>query len=179
MDISTAHYELTDHFLVPATIERVWEFFSTAGNLPKITPPWLGFTITTPQPLIIQKDAVFDYTIRWMNVPVKWRTRIIEWEPPQRFVDMQERGPYGLWWHEHRFEPTGGGVLCWDRVLYRLPFGPLGRLTHAMVVRRQLIEIFRHRRDVIGRELGGLEPRQGDVQIRRLGASEGRLGIRV
>lgn len=151
-------YELTDQFLVPATLDRVWEFFSTAANLPRITPPWLGFTITTPEPLVIQQDAIFDYTIRWMGVPVKWRTRIIEWNPPNRFVDLQERGPYALWWHEHRFEPREGGVMCWDRVLYRLPLGLVGRLTHSVMVKRQLRQIFLHRRQVIGSALGGIEP---------------------
>lgn len=160
---TNATCELTDQFLVPATLERVWAFFSTAANLPKITPPWLNFTITTPDPLIIQKDAIFDYTIRWMGVSVKWRTRIVEWDAPNRFVDLQERGPYALWWHEHRFEEHDGGVMCWDRVLYRLPMGPIGHLTHALIVKRQLRQIFLHRRRVIGSALGGIEPVIADI----------------
>jgi hypothetical protein len=36
-----------------------------------------------------------------------------------------------------------------DRVEYELPFGPLGRLVHALRVRRQLEEIFDFRRRAI------------------------------
>ena len=38
-------YELTDSFTVAASAEAVWEFFSEAKNLPRITPPWLHFQI--------------------------------------------------------------------------------------------------------------------------------------
>jgi hypothetical protein len=59
-------------------------------------------------------------------------------------------------------------VICFDRVVYRLPFSFLGRLTHAAIVRRQLIEIFRFRRRVIGEHLGWARTIQEDVQVRPL-----------
>src|SRR5215207_2008382 len=150
-------YELTDHFEVAAGIERCWQFFGSAENLPLITPPWLNFRIAmrTPLPAIAQ-DAVLDYTIRWMGVPVKWRTKIIDWSPPRQFLDLQIRGPYALWHHQHRFEPIDGagraggagarGVRCFDRVIYQLPVPLVRHVVHAAVVRKQLLEIFRYRR---------------------------------
>jgi hypothetical protein len=39
---------------------------------------------------------------------------------------------------------------------------------HAAFVRRQLLEIFRYRRRVIGQHLGCLRPVQEDVEIRPL-----------
>lgn len=163
------HYQLTDQFEVSADIDRTWKFFSSAANLPTITPPWLNFVIHTPESIVIEKDSVFDYTIRWFGVPVKWRTRILDWEPPHRFVDLQIRGPYSLWHHEHRFEPLpSGGVRCFDRVIYQLPFGWIGRMTHALIVRKQLIDIFRYRREVIGKSLGGFNPVLPDVLIKPL-----------
>jgi ligand-binding SRPBCC domain-containing protein len=147
-------------------MDRVWEFFSSASNLPLITPKWLGFVIHTPESIVIGKDAIFDYTIRWAGVPVKWRTQMLDWEPPHRFVDLQIRGPYSLWHHEHRFEPLeGGGVRCFDRVIYQLPLGWIGQMTHALIVKKQLIEIFRYRREVIGKALGGFRPVLADVSV--------------
>ncbi|MDB5295452.1 MAG: CDP-paratose 2-epimerase, partial [Phycisphaerales bacterium] len=58
------YYELTDHFVVAAGPDATWDFFSTAENLPAITPPWMRFTIRTPAPVTIGQDAIFDYTIR-------------------------------------------------------------------------------------------------------------------
>lgn len=163
-------YELLDQFHVAANIERVWGFFSTPDNLPKITPPWLRFTIRGD--VAIQKDAELDYLIRWLGMPLRWTTRIIAWEPPSRFIDLQTRGPYALWHHEHRFEPDERGVVCFDRVIYRLPMGPLGPIGHALMVRRQLMSIFRYRRETIGRLLGKMTPIQTDVTIRRIKPGE-------
>jgi len=55
------------------------------------------------------------------------------------------RGPYALWQHTHGFEATDRGVLVRDRVRYALPFGPLGRLAHALVIHSLLARIFDHR----------------------------------
>src|SRR4051812_27914914 len=102
-------WELTDVFVVAADIETTWRFFSTAMNLPLITPPWLHFRIAMPEPILIQEDANLDYTIRWLGLPMRWRTTITDWDAPRRFVDVQTRGPYALWRHEHVFEPLAGG----------------------------------------------------------------------
>src|SRR4051812_28378525 len=74
----TVYYELQDSFEVSADLDRAWKFFGTAENLPKITPPWLKFTLDTKNPEAIGEDSILDYTIRWMGMPVKWRTRIID-----------------------------------------------------------------------------------------------------
>lgn len=162
-------YELTDRFEVPAAPAEVWRFFSAAENLAEITPPWLKFRVVTPRPVAIGPDALIDYTIGWLGGTMRWRTRIIDWSPPRQFIDLQVRGPYALWHHQHTFEPTPDGtVACADRVIYRLPLGPLGRLAHALAVRKQLVEIFRYRRGVIGRHLGWSKALQDDVRISRL-----------
>ena len=109
--LGRVYYELTDSFDVAADIDRCWRFFGTAENLPLITPPWLRFTIAMPMPLpVIGQDAVLDYSIRWLGAAVKWRTKIIDWSPPRQFVDLQIRGPYALWHHQHRFEAIDGGA---------------------------------------------------------------------
>ena len=61
------------------------------------------------------------------------------------FVDRQERGPYRLWEHTHRFEPTGNAVRMTDQVRYALPLGLLGRVAHVVAVRSALRRIFDYR----------------------------------
>jgi ligand-binding SRPBCC domain-containing protein len=159
------YFQLTDRFVVAADAERTWEFFSSAENLPRITPPWLRFTVQTPGPILLQNDSLIEYTIRWMGLPIHWRTRIIDWQPTRQFIDLQIRGPYRLWHHQHTFAPVPDGTECSDRVIYALPFAPLDRLAHALTVRRQLLSIFRFRREVIARELGWTRGVQQDVEI--------------
>jgi ligand-binding SRPBCC domain-containing protein len=132
---------------LPLPIERVFEFFSDAGNLEKITPRELHFEITTPQPFTIQQGSLIDYRLRMFGVPFAWQSRITEWNPPYSFVDEQVRGPYSFWVHRHTFEPTPSGTRIHDRVRYRLPFPPLGDLAYP-VVRWQLGPIFAYRQKV-------------------------------
>jgi ligand-binding SRPBCC domain-containing protein len=128
--------------LVRAPAERVFAFFSDPRNLDALTPAWLRFEILPPVPIAMGKDARIDYRLRIGGIPVRWRTRITSFEPGCGFVDEQERGPYALWEHTHRFEATDRGVLVADRVRYALPFGPLGALAHGLWVHSALARIF-------------------------------------
>ena len=58
---------------------------------------------------------------------------------------MQVNGPYQLWHHTHRFEAHNGGTRMRDVVRYRLPFGAVGRLVNALMVRRDLEQVFGYR----------------------------------
>jgi ligand-binding SRPBCC domain-containing protein len=136
--------------LLDAPLEDVFAFFTDVRNLERITPPWLGFRIRTPGTVELREGAIIDYTIRLAGLPLRWRTRIVDWEPGRRFVDVQERGPYALWEHTHSFEPRGSAVLMRDEVRYALPFGPLGALGHP-IVRRSLARIFDYRFAVLAR----------------------------
>jgi ligand-binding SRPBCC domain-containing protein len=133
--------------------EAVFPFFASPENLAIITPAWLGFRILTPLPLEVRRGSLIDYTIRWMGIPVRWRTLITEYQPPWKFVDQQIKGPYLFWHHEHAFEAAAGGTRMTDRVTYFLPFGAMGDLAHRFLVRRQLEEIFDYRAASIARIL--------------------------
>ena len=142
-------YQLERVQTLPASLDEVFAFFADAGNLARITPPWLHFAIHTALPIEMREGAQLEYTIRLAGLPLSWRTRIVAWDPPREFVDYQERGPYSLWEHRHRFEEVPSGVRMRDEVRYRLPFGPVGTLAHRVVVRRLLEEIFDYRRESI------------------------------
>jgi hypothetical protein len=148
---------LERELFLPARRSVVFEFFSHAENLGRITPPDLEFEITTPGPIRMEVGALIDYRIRLHGVPMRWKTRILEWEPPHRFVDLQLHGPYRFWLHEHEFRETRTGTAVTDRVWYRLPaLGPLARPVGALV-RRQLEAIFDFRAAAVRRALA-IEP---------------------
>jgi ligand-binding SRPBCC domain-containing protein len=139
---------------IPAPPERVFPFFEDARNLEAITPPFLGFRVTTPAPIEMRPGARIEYRLKLHGVPVRWRTRIERFDPPHMFVDLQTSGPYRLWHHTHVFEPDGrGGTLMRDRVRYALPLGPLGSLAHGLFVRRDLRRIFDYRQEKVAAEL--------------------------
>ena len=49
---------------------------------------------------------------------------------------------------------VAGGTLVRDTVHYALPLGPLGRLGHALLVRRDLRRIFDYRQAAVTQLLG-------------------------
>lgn len=139
---------------VPRPRDEVFAFFDRPENLASITPRWLDFRILTPQPLAMKEGAVIDYLIRLGPLPTRWRSIISVYDPPHRFVDEQLMGPYSFWHHTHEFAQAPGGTLIRDHVRYLLPFGVLGDVAHALMVKRQLEGIFAHRRQVIDRMFG-------------------------
>jgi len=160
------YHQLSDCFEVASSPEKTWAFFSQAENLPKITPPWLKFTLVDcPK---IQLHTQLNYTIRWAGVPIKWKTLIIDWQPPIKFIDLQIRGPYHLWHHQHTFTPTPNGVLCTDRVIYKLPVPIMRMIVYPLIVKPQLLEIFRFRRKVIAENLGWVRAIQEDAEVQTL-----------
>ncbi len=147
-------YRLEREQVVNRPLEEVFEFFARAGNLERITPPWLRFGLITPEPIEMRAGALIDYRLRVRGVPLRWRTRIDNWQENTRFVDRQLRGPYRLWHHTHEFERAGEGTLVRDRVDYALPLGPLGELAHRVVVKHDLRRIFDYRHAAVARLLG-------------------------
>jgi ligand-binding SRPBCC domain-containing protein len=131
-------------------LEEVFPFYADAANLEQITPPWLGFEVATATPTEMRVGALIEYRLRLHAIPVRWRTRIEEWQPPRRFVDAQLSGPYSLWHHTHTFRPDGpDATILTDRVRYAIPFGPAGELARAFFVARDLERIFDYRRDAV------------------------------
>jgi ligand-binding SRPBCC domain-containing protein len=143
--------------LVPRPRPEVFAFFADAANLERLTPASLRFQIKSPLPIEMRPGAVIEYDLSLLGVRFGWRTLIERFDAPERFVDVQARGPYRLWRHSHAFEEVPGGTRIVDRVEYELPLGPLGALAHRLFVARQLRAIFDYRRRVIA-EIFGAPP---------------------
>lgn len=160
-------YLLTCSTVLPRPRAEVFEFFSDAGNLEKLTPALLRFQILTPLPIAMRPGALIDYRLRVHGLPITWRTEITEWEPPVRFADQQLRGPYRLWHHEHRFEEVEGGTLATDRVHYA--FLPVPGV-HRLLVEPDLRRIFAYRLERMRERFGGASA--AEVCIRPLSRLE-------
>ena len=146
-------YQLIREQWIGKPINEAFAFFSRPENLEQITPPWLSFHIVRSDKQL-QAGSLINYKLRIHGLPMRWTSEIEAWEPPYRFVDKQLRGPYKLWHHEHSFREQNGGTSIRDRVDYALPFGVLGEVAHALMVRRDVESIFQFRRDRLQELLG-------------------------
>ncbi|MBD3869263.1 MAG: SRPBCC family protein [Acidobacteria bacterium] len=131
----------------------VFAFFSDPRNLEAITPPWLSFRITGQSDKEIGQGTELTYRLRVHGLPMKWVSRITEWEPDRQFVDVQQKGPYAYWHHRHIFEEVQGGTMIRDQVDFQIPFGRLGRRLAGKMIEADIREIFRYRSDLTERLL--------------------------
>jgi ligand-binding SRPBCC domain-containing protein len=139
---------------LPYPPQKVFPFFSDASNLDVITPPWLHFQIVTRPPIRMQKGTLIDYKLRLHGIPIKWRTEIIEWDPPFRFVDHQIKGPYRSWVHTHLFQEQDGGTRMEDLVEYSIPLPFLDSLANWIFIEPDLDKIFNYRKEKIAQNYG-------------------------
>jgi ligand-binding SRPBCC domain-containing protein len=141
---------MSEHFLrrelwIPQPRSTVFEFFTQASNLERITPPWVRFRVLTPGKIVMQPGALIEYQLRIRGVSARWLTEITQWDPPCEFTDVQRKGPYKTWRHNHRFIEEAGGTRMVDEVRYELPLGLLGDLAHRFMVRGDVERIFAYR----------------------------------
>jgi ligand-binding SRPBCC domain-containing protein len=151
-----ADYILERRVWLPRPRPEVFEFFADPRNLERIHPAWARPRWLAPPPARLAAGVVLDF--RAAGLPGRWRVIVREFDAPFRFVDAQLRGPFARWEHRHRFTEGAegeGGTWVEDRVTYRLPLGPLGRLVHTVRAGRQVLQLFDYRdrrlRDLLGR----------------------------
>jgi ligand-binding SRPBCC domain-containing protein len=131
---------------VPASLEEVWDFFSSPANLSKITPPEMGFTITSPTLKEMYAGMFIIYIVSpLMGIKMNWVTEITQVNDKIYFIDEQRRGPYSIWHHEHHFKKIEGGVEMRDIIHYQVPYGFLGSFADWLFVRKKIMEIFAFR----------------------------------
>ncbi len=137
-------YTLHQKIKIPSTIEKVWEFISDPANLKKITPPYMGFHITTKGlPQKMYAGMIIHYQVSpLMGIKTTWVTEITQVSNLKYFVDEQRVGPYTMWHHQHFIEPIDGGVLMTDIVDYQPPLGVLGAAANFLLIKNKLKEIF-------------------------------------
>ncbi|MGH7906910.1 MAG: SRPBCC family protein [Candidatus Binataceae bacterium] len=134
--------------------DETFRFFADPHNLEVMTPRWLRFHFLTEPPRQFHAGAEIHYAVRFLGVPVSWRSLIETWEPPRRFIDVALESPYPHWRHTHTFELEGrGGAIVHDEVEYAMPFGPLGTVARLVLVGPILNRIFDYRAEQMKRLL--------------------------
>jgi ligand-binding SRPBCC domain-containing protein len=132
---------------LPKPVESVFPFFSDAYNLERLTPSSLKFNVLTPKPIEMRSGCEIKYKLKIHGFPIKWKTTILDFDPPYQFVDNQDSGPYALWHHTHTFEQTadGSGTICTDTVRYRPAGWILAPMINKFFVQKDVTNIFRYR----------------------------------
>ncbi len=151
-----ASYRLINSIVVGESLQSTFDFCRDTRFLDKISPPRLRFRPRGRLDVRIRKGTEIEYDMRLHGIPVRWRSRIPVFHPPNRFVDEQTIGPYSQWKHLHTFKAIDDrNTEIGDLVDYTLPGGRiLASIAQTLFVARDLISIFKYRslkyRDYLG-----------------------------
>jgi ligand-binding SRPBCC domain-containing protein len=146
-----AFYQFKREQFIQADLATVWDFISSPANLKKITPPYMGFDITSGDlPKKMYQGMIISYKVSpiW-GIKTDWVTEITHIRELEYFVDEQRIGPYALWHHQHILIPQEKGVLMQDIVTYAPPMGLLGAIANKLIIEKKLREIFAYRWEVV------------------------------
>lgn len=140
---------------LPISIEEAWDFFSSPKNLKTITPPYMGFDITSGGEDKMYAGQIITYKVKpILGIPMEWVTEITHVQEPYYFVDEQRFGPYALWHHKHFFQPIPGGIEMQDVVHYKIPLGIIGKAVNQIYIKNKLKEIFDYRYNTLEKMFG-------------------------
>jgi len=140
-------YQLKKEQLLQTDIETLWDFIATPRNLQKITPKYMGFDITSDEiPQKMYQGMIISYKVSpFFGIKSDWVTEITHVVDKEYFVDEQRLGPYKLWHHQHILIKQENGILKRDIVTYAPPYGIIGNMANALMIKKKLNEIFDYR----------------------------------
>jgi len=121
--VGQATFILRTEQYFPVPPKQAFSFFEDPRNLFGITPGWLDFRMDRSDAFTaVSEGAEFNYRIRWLGIRMDWRSRIVNYRPPDEFTDIQILGPYRSWQHTTGLKARGQGTFMTDEVRYTLPF---------------------------------------------------------
>lgn len=108
-----------------APAEEVFAWHSRAGAFERLSPPW------APARVVERSGGLENGSRLTLRVPagpfqLTWVAEHRDVEPGRGFRDVQVRGPFRRWEHEHRIEPDGAtAAFLEDRIEYAAGAGSL------------------------------------------------------
>jgi len=135
-------------------VDAVEAWHRRPGALQRLLPPWEPARVVSaagpPEP-----GSRVELRVGRPPFAARWIAEHRALEGDRGFADVQVRGPFARWEHEHVFRSRSEGreTLLEDRVDFRLPGGPAVHRLLAGTVRRRLERSFRYRHRTVRDDL--------------------------
>jgi hypothetical protein len=138
---------------LPVPAAEAYEWHRRPGAFERLSPPWVDVQVAERHGTIAPGSLV-DLRLGRGPLSLRW---VLEHEAVSDglgFADVQRRGPFRSWRHEHRFRDAAAGCVLEDRVAFELPTAARwaeGRL------RAELGRLFRYRHRQVFDDLDALQ----------------------
>jgi uncharacterized protein (TIGR01777 family) len=174
------HRQFSKSIQVPVDQSRLWNWHMRDGAFERLAPPWQRVELVRASESM-ETGAHILIRLRAGFLKLLWDARIESVEEGRRFVDVQERGPFAYWRHEHLMtNSTGGESVLTDSVDYILPFPARWIPWADGLAHRQLERLFQFRHYRMREDLQLYEGnRPGEGTIVLVTGSSGMIGSRL
>ena len=135
---------------LPVPAQVAWDWHARPAAFERLVPPFDPVRLVDSRGTIEEGDwktlALPPFGLRWTAVHGRC-------EPPRSFQDVQARGPFARFVHDHLFVPLADGTCeLRDEIDWRLPFEPWSAWAKPLVARK-LARAFAWRHHVVVHDL--------------------------
>lgn len=139
---------------IPKTREEVFDFLIRTANLVELIPADSGMRVISA-PEIIQMGSRLEFQANAFGQSLNMVHEVTEVTAPARIIEVQLKGLFKKWVHEHLVEEDSPGrVVAVDRIEFEPPGGMLGFLVTPRRIIDQLESLFAHRHAQMRKILG-------------------------
>ena len=107
-------------------LNNVFDFYSNPKNINLLTP-WFAKVSCTPEKKI-SKNEVFTIEINMLGIKNKVEILIKNYEENKLFTDLQIKGPFNYWEHNHIFKYENNETIMYDVINYNSKFKLLDKM---------------------------------------------------
>ena len=144
---------------LPHSAETLYAYHCNPGAFGRLTPPWESVKVREADAGIKEGD-VRHLKIGPGPLALPWRAVHKEFVEGRQFVDVQDKGPFRYWRHEHTFEPLGEAQAALrDRIEYEFPL----KLPVNFLLKERLEKTFLYRHRQTARDLQLLSNYPGPI----------------
>ncbi len=131
----------------------VFRWHQRRGAFARLTPPWEDVTVQRVDGAPLKDGTEVHLSMRLGALHMPWVARHEGHREGRCFRDIQQRGPFKYFAHDHLFEDVADGCRYTDRIEFQPPLGALGRLVGGGVLRHKLARMLRYRHDTLAWDL--------------------------
>ena len=107
-------------------LNKIFDFYSNPKNI-KLLTPWFVKVSCTPEKKI-SKKRVFTIEINIFGIKNKVEILIKNHEENKFFTDLQIKGPFNYWEHNHIFKYENNETIMYDVINYNSKFKLLDKM---------------------------------------------------
>ena len=150
------HFEKTSVLLVCA--RELYDWHLQPGALEALTPPWEPVRILN-ESFVLEEHAELTLELSLGPFKLHWIAHHQNIVPERRFDDIQRKGPFKHWHHQHLFEPLSEETTRMrDLIACSLPGSAIADRLLGWAVQKKLRRLFDYRHQQLYDRFGHAKP---------------------